>query len=433
MNTDDLKKLLETRTETINQDYKLTFDWEKTSKSDKAEIVKDILSFSNAPNGGRIIFGVRDGDYESIGLREKEYLSFDVTKINGFLRQYTDPLHSVSVHKVEMDKKKFVIIEVPEFSSEPIICKKDFQKHTGEIILQKGAIYYRNASAESTVINSHEDMRELLSRALKNRSDELLKSIEILLSGKKTSYSMSSAFLDSKEYAFTQVMRKINEKLKKYDMGNISIIIQPDIDLSGEISSTKQLRGRIDRSKISQRGWDFPHVQNNRNNGDLYNISNGFASFTDWSRHVESFCVFRNGLFIWKSGFWEDSQSTEMKNENLLSFTSIIFLLLECILFCNRFYDHGAVKPNIKLDISLDKCLDRLLVSLDSQVMMGNEYRCGVDSIDDIDVTFNVVESIANPKLYSGILAKRLFEFFNYDIDDKILEYTQQKFLEKRI
>ena len=92
------------------------------------------------------------------------------------------------VDGIEIMSKYRSIFKISNRHLQPIICKKDLQVD-GRTILQRGALYLRKDSAESTIINTSTQMRELLSRALKHRSDELLKTINILLSGQNPSES----------------------------------------------------------------------------------------------------------------------------------------------------------------------------------------------------------------------------------------------------
>ena len=101
LSEDAVRELLDIKSENKNLDYKEKFNWNTSSKEEKTEIVKDILAMSNTQDGGNIIFGVRDNDFESIGLSEDDFKSFDQTKVNDFLHKYTDPKHTCHVHKLD--------------------------------------------------------------------------------------------------------------------------------------------------------------------------------------------------------------------------------------------------------------------------------------------------------------------------------------------
>jgi len=170
----DLRELLGRKAESKNLDYKQSMNWGTATAEQKAAIVKDVLGMANARDGGKIIFGVRDGDCEAIGLAEEEFQSFDATRFADFLHRYADPSFGCAIQKFVIDSKKFVTIEVPEFSDVPIICKTEANDSSGRQILRRGATYIRTNRAASEIVPDAEAMRDLMNRAVVKRGDELL-------------------------------------------------------------------------------------------------------------------------------------------------------------------------------------------------------------------------------------------------------------------
>lgn len=197
-NIDHIKILINLKTENKNLDYKEFLNWSANSTEDKLSIVKDILAMSNTQDGGKIIFGVKDGDYSFVGLNKSEYESFDPTKLNDFLHKHCDPQTSCAVYKQEIDNKFVIIVDVPEFKELPIICKADANSSEKPypIILKKGQLYIRTEKGTSQAISSSEEMRELLTRATQKKGDDLLSNIEKLIKGK----AVPSEAEDKKKY-----------------------------------------------------------------------------------------------------------------------------------------------------------------------------------------------------------------------------------------
>lgn len=133
----DLDQLLKSKKETPNLDYKETLIWDRSHRDEKLEITKDILAMANTQDGGRIVFGVRDGDFEVVGLSNEAYDSFDTTPVNQFLHNYADPTFTCSVIKQEIEGKKVVVIDIPEFSEVPIVCKQSANSSSNTEILKK--------------------------------------------------------------------------------------------------------------------------------------------------------------------------------------------------------------------------------------------------------------------------------------------------------
>ncbi len=119
-----IKLLIGSPKETKNCDYKGSFIWDKNKKDTQLGLVKDIMAMSNTKGGGILIIGVEDKSYILKGLNNAEYESFDQTKINDLIKNYSDPEAEFYIHKVEIEGKKIVAIIVKEFAECPIICKK---------------------------------------------------------------------------------------------------------------------------------------------------------------------------------------------------------------------------------------------------------------------------------------------------------------------
>ena len=64
MTDDDIRKLVEQKSEGPNLDYKEGFVWAKDNRDKKYELIRDLIAMANTKDGGRVIFGVRDGDWE---------------------------------------------------------------------------------------------------------------------------------------------------------------------------------------------------------------------------------------------------------------------------------------------------------------------------------------------------------------------------------
>jgi hypothetical protein len=174
----DIRELLGRKSEGRNLDYKQSMNWGTATAEQKAAIVKDVLAMANTQDGGKIIFGVRDGDCEAIGLTEEEFQSFDATRFADFLNRYADPSFECAIQKFVIDGKKFVTIEVPEFNDVPIICKADANDSRGQQVLKHGATYIRTNRAASEIVPDAEAMRDLMNRAVVKRRDELLRMVE---------------------------------------------------------------------------------------------------------------------------------------------------------------------------------------------------------------------------------------------------------------
>jgi hypothetical protein len=91
--------------------------------------------------------------------------SFTQDDIAQWVNDYATPAVQFSIDSFALNGNQFVIIQVQEFDSSPVICRK--QKTVGGEVLEAGVIYYRsNRKIESAPISTDEDIRELISLAI---------------------------------------------------------------------------------------------------------------------------------------------------------------------------------------------------------------------------------------------------------------------------
>lgn len=151
--------------------------WNEDHKGACCALVKDILGMANT-EGGFIVIGVseRSGGFVWDGLSPEQTKTFDTSRLNRFLQNYTDPPINALLRKIERDGKNFLIIEVPPFPDTPHVCQKDYPK-----VLAATTLYVRPDNNETAPIRSSADFRTLLEHAVRNRSDTLLMSIRSIL------------------------------------------------------------------------------------------------------------------------------------------------------------------------------------------------------------------------------------------------------------
>jgi predicted HTH transcriptional regulator len=112
---DEIKKLLAHKCERPDLDYKEGFAWTKDNRDKKYELIRDLMGMANTKDGGRIILGVRDGDFEFIGLPDDLYNSIDPNNIVQTAHDNSAPKLNCEVIKRLIDGKKVVVLDVAEF------------------------------------------------------------------------------------------------------------------------------------------------------------------------------------------------------------------------------------------------------------------------------------------------------------------------------
>jgi len=162
MNKEQFLQIVAELKERRNVEFKQSTAWEGAEW--KAKIVKAVLGLSNVRDGGWIVIGIprkADGSYELSGMEAAHLITYDEDTLNSNVAVYADPYAKLSLDKVNVDGKDFVVIGVKEFDEIPVICKKN-----GLEKLRKGVIYTRSYRIPETVeMPSQTEMREVVEMA----------------------------------------------------------------------------------------------------------------------------------------------------------------------------------------------------------------------------------------------------------------------------
>lgn len=153
----DIDALIAAGRESAGLDYKRSESWNAL----RVNLIRTVLGMANTRGGGRIVIGVdeRDGGvFRPDGMSAGHIASFPTeddlrVAVNGFAQPFVDLL----LDECEHDGKRFLVITVPEFELEPVLCMK------AEGRLQAGKLYVRSTRMPETVeVGNPTDMRALL-------------------------------------------------------------------------------------------------------------------------------------------------------------------------------------------------------------------------------------------------------------------------------
>jgi predicted HTH transcriptional regulator len=118
---------------------------------------------ANLRDGGFIVIGVRQGQgavLHADGMTDADLATYDADNIQDYVNKYADPHASLGCDIMEHDGKRFYVIEVERFESDPVMCKKTLQGS-----LAKGTIYARSPGKPESRPATHDDLREVISLA----------------------------------------------------------------------------------------------------------------------------------------------------------------------------------------------------------------------------------------------------------------------------
>lgn len=429
MTEKDFTDLLAKKTENRSLDYKERFNWNSATKDEKGGLVKDILALTNTQDGGYILFGIRDADYEFVGVSEAEFIAFDVTKVNDFLHTYADPKFSCEVFKFYISGKPAVAIHVPEFHETPNICKTTLNSSQNKIILQAGAVYIRTDDGKSTAAGAHE-MRDLLGRAVIKRGDVLLQDIRKLILGKPlvTEQSVEDQYAPEIKAADDFLYASIGSKFTHF--GGWEVYAYPTTYKKTRLAEPQEVKRRLNTSEVRLRGWYFPHADK----VDAKYFNDGFQSTTTWQRYHEGYRAYQSGLFVWKRVLPEDLEETKDKNgRRILSFIGAIWEVTEIFLFLRRYYETQPLVEGIRVRLILNGTLKRSLTSLDPGFHLFGDMICAEPRIV-VQQDISLAELKASAEDLANRTIRRIFLMFGWDdAEEEMVRGHQRKLIELKL
>jgi predicted HTH transcriptional regulator len=156
MTIEELESKLEGGVETQTFEVKGPCDWNVGS------LAKDILAISNVQDGGSIVIGIEDGNFNRQGVSATQKASYNLDVMKDQMSPYADPHVNFTVESIrDGTGKEYIIINIFPFEEIPVICRKDSSD------TQAGSVYYRNKSGrvQSARVSSSYDMREIITNA----------------------------------------------------------------------------------------------------------------------------------------------------------------------------------------------------------------------------------------------------------------------------
>jgi|GEM_PF-4051180 len=231
---------------------------------------------------------------------------------------------------------------------------------------------------------------------------------------------------------FQEVKKEIEKQ------GNIKIIFEPAF--YNNLIQKTELFGILNKSKVSLRGWDFPHIPNTDQDYTKrpYSIFNGVEFYTFRDKFEEVFRFYQSGQFVGKFTLYEDVLSEvrgrEINPGQYMDFLSLIYRTTEICLFIKNLVEIIDVNGG-KLTIEINKTNGRELESIFSPNIFPFEagYVCRMDSII-ITKDFSKEEIIDNFAEIGREFIKNIFVDFNWtNFSEEMIKTHQENLLNRRI
>jgi hypothetical protein len=255
------------------------------------------------------------------------------------------------------------------------------------------------------------------------KSDELLRSIRELLTGKPVGVGADSAaaFGDEIRQAETFLLDKLGNALKP---GYFEVVAHPTMHNPKRIASLPEVQAAVRESEVALKGWNFPHT----NNRDSSLFGQGFQSATVWDPHAEGFRLYQSGLFLWRSAYPEDIEDKRgQAGQRLLSVTSAIGSFTECFIFLSRLYERIASDTTVRIRVRMTGCNGRELAAFGSIIGFVKGRTSHEDTISQ-ERDIQVVELRASYQEIAREMVKHIFHVFDWpDVADTLIVDWQEK------
>lgn len=416
-------ELLDAGGETRNIEFKKSYDW--GNPQHKAKIVKCILAMSNTKDGGYLVLGIDDdkqGLEKLCGMDLEHYQKINFDHIVVEVNKFADPPISFQMYMIEENEKSFVLFRIPEFEELPILCKK-----SGEQGLKEGAVYSRSKSKpESAIIRSQSEMRELIDMAINKGIKEFYTRVRD--SGLQIADDNSS---DKYAVELDEIENQnIFDSIKQG--GYWRIVVKPTHYKENRLESLSKCKERLYHSKLSLRGWDFPHFR------DLESGNGFIQSSEDYAQFKELFRFFKSGQFIYYKAMYEEHMDASYKqkvNGKGLEILSTLLLFTEIFEFASRLFQQEDMGDKVTVLIEGFDLKGRKLFFYDPARTLFRDYVSNIEDEAKIEVEVDIERLISESGNLAIKASNELFERFGWDTDavQGLFIEQQQKLLTGRI
>lgn len=184
---ENLKELIYLGRETVDVEFKGALTWSVDSTN--MVITRAMIAMANNRDGGVIVVGVRDNDFEPIGLSETEVNSFDYDTIGRFVNSHAQPAIDFTLKKGKVtqpdgSEKLFVIIQIQETTTLPVVSTRTVKLNSlapevpNNLALRDGVVYVRSKSpVESRELRGHREWLDFVNLLLDRHQDQLIAKI----------------------------------------------------------------------------------------------------------------------------------------------------------------------------------------------------------------------------------------------------------------
>jgi hypothetical protein len=351
-------------------DYKAASSWNDA----KADLLKDIIAMSNIRDGGQIVIGVRENEtktHEPDSLTNEQLASFDPTDVVQYVNGFVQPGVRLNIVRDELAGQRVVRIEVAEFEPGPNICTRPAPG--ARPAFNPGQILIRTEAAQSRVIQTAEEMRELLGLALGKTSNGLLRDFRRVIEGRGIAdapppdkhAALFAKWADERD-AFVS---RLKEKYKK-EVGSFACSIVPVGEIAA-IDDYERLRSIAEWSNVTRNAGGFPRSR--AGYGEVNNRGGFIEGTNSGSGYEYEWRAFSAGPFVYVGTLNEDV--LERRPEPYLEFDRLCRRVAMVFMFADRFFEQRSYDGELRFDFRWTAMRGRTLVPPDRDIWLPGTYK----------------------------------------------------------
>jgi hypothetical protein len=349
----------------------------------RAHLATSIVAMANSPSGGTLIIGVENGTWQVQGLIDEQLKTFDKTAISQYLGKYVTPLPHVEVERVDHPQGRVLLLQISEFEDVPIVVSKRIADSVNKTHASEGDLWIRTESCECRRIASADEMRELLSRAMTKRSENLLAQIRSVIIGAPPTQPM-----ELPEDLFAQALpdwstirNAWETQHPEYAWWEVNLLPISNLVKQFQLD---EIVTAIDKSEVRWRGWYYP---THGVRGEKLEYMLEYVHFSyEADRNSERWQAGRTGAFgsahIDLGDFVEPDLGSDLQPPPMrfIDFTGIVFSMTEFFRFATNMA--GALGcEELWLRVTLHNVLGRPLGAFDRRY---SPWSAGNASMRDI-------------------------------------------------
>ena len=455
MNKQEILDLILQGNEDFHIEFRESENWDDPNV--QASVIKSILAMSHNPNGGVIVLGMKREEDHFIpqGIREEERKTFDARKMRKIVSTFADPLVTFKLKEVLQEGSSFLVIEVPQADSGPVICAKD-----GPGELCEGAIYVRTQKPFKTIrVKNSKAMRWVLDNAIEKSVRKLrLKLYRDYQESREAekveelpdapSFDLPKDALPISEEDRLRLDKQTsscvitgNPRMERIlSRGYWRIIIRPTHYKKDKIKDMKECEAALKRNLVSIRGVGYPPM----NSRETHTKEDYVKSSQDYMSLIYMWWFFQSAQLVHyiacREDYEIDNQNSEELNipgsypsENYFDVMGTLYLITEIYEFAAHMAYDGILTPSVEITLELMGMQNRQLFAWEpiwgfNQICICKENRIDFSKIYCSD------ELINNAHEHALDACMALFKNFNESgISKDILRLKQKQFLRLEI